>query len=54
MGLGDKDLIEVKGERLLVLSMTWELLGMVGRVGMVGIAEIFSLDDFLIKIFLNA
>lgn len=46
--LGDWDFLEDKGQTFL--SLTRELLGMVGRVGMVGILDILSLDDFLIKI----
>ena len=46
--LGDKDFSEEKGEGFL--SMTREILGMVGRVGMLGIFDILSVEDFLIKI----
>ena len=46
--LGDEDFVEDKGGRFL--GMTWEPLGMVGRVGTVGIRDILSVEAFLIKI----
>lgn len=46
--LGDSDFIENKGE--CFASITWQLLGMVGRVGMFGILNFFTDEDFLTKI----